>query len=42
MGNTRYFNRVLYIQRYYDIHDNIYFWRFWIMGFYFDTDKRNL
>jgi|OM-RGC.v1.031712125 hypothetical protein len=38
-GNTRFFNKWLYIQRYYDIYDEAHFWRFWILGFYFDTEK---
>jgi hypothetical protein len=41
-GNTKYFNRWLYVQKYYDIYNGVYFWRFWILGFYFDTDKNSL
>ena len=38
-GNTRFFNKWLYAQRYYDIYNDVHFWRFWILGFYFDTEK---
>ena len=41
-GNTKYFNKWLYVQKYYDLHNEVYFWRFWIIGFYFDTDKNYL
>ena len=37
--NTLFFNRIFYIQRYYDIFELEYIWRFWIIGFYFDTGK---
>jgi len=39
MQKTRFFNRVLYVQKYYDPFNEVYFWRFWILGMYFDTDK---
>ncbi len=35
-GNTRFFNRIFYIQRYYDIFIEKYIWRFWILGLYFE------
>jgi hypothetical protein len=41
-GNTKFFNRVLCIQNYYDIYNEVYFYRFWVLGFYFDTDKNSL
>ena len=34
-----FFNKWLYVQRYYDGWNDVYYWRFWILGFYFDTDK---
>ena len=34
-----FFNKWLYLQRYYDGFNDVYFWRFWILGFYFDNDK---
>lgn len=37
-GNTRLFNRVLYIQKAYNPYYDNYYWRFWVLGFYFDTD----
>ena len=39
--NARFFNRIFYIQRYYDYVDNVRFWRFWILGFYFNTRPKN-
>jgi hypothetical protein len=42
VGNTKYFNKWLYVQKYYDIYNEVYFWRFWVIGFYFDTDKNSL
>jgi len=39
-GNTRYFNKVFYVQRYYDLPNEEFIWRFWIVGFYFDTGKK--
>ena len=39
MPETRLFNRIFYFQKYYDIFDERYIWRFWIIGFYFDTGK---
>ena len=36
-----FFNRLFYIQRYYDFYNSVYFWRFWFLGFYFDTDKND-
>ena len=41
-GNIKFFNKWLYIQRYYDIYNGVYFWRFWVFGQYFDTDKNKL
>ena len=41
-GNIKFFNKWLYIQRYYDIYNDVYFWRFWVFGQYFDTDKNKL
>lgn len=41
-GNTKYFNKWLYFQRYYDFYNEVYFWRVWLLGFYFDTNKNSL
>jgi len=30
-GNTKYFNKWLYVQKYYDIYNKVYFWRFWLL-----------
>jgi len=40
-GNTRFFNKIFYIQ-YYDSYDDKYFWRFWVLWMYFDTDSNKL
>jgi hypothetical protein len=37
--NIKYFNKIFYVQRYYDVTIEEYIWRFWILGFYFDTGK---
>jgi len=37
-----FFNRIFYVQKYWDIFNQVYFWRFWILGFYFTTDKNKL
>lgn len=42
MRKTGFFNRVFYIQRYYDVFNGVYFWRFWLLGMYFDTDKNKI
>ena len=39
--NTRFFNKIFYIQRYYDIYIEKYIWRFWILGLYFETKLLN-
>jgi len=41
MGNTFLANKIFYIQRYYCIHDEVYFWRFWLFGCYFAFKKKN-
>jgi hypothetical protein len=33
------FNRMFYIQKYYCCFDDMYIWRFWILGFYFSNRK---
>jgi len=40
--NVRFFNKIFYIQRYYDTFEDCRFWRFWVCGYYFDTDKNNV
>jgi hypothetical protein len=42
MNNTRFFNKVFYIQKYYDYVNECVFWRFWFFGYYFDTDKNEI
>jgi hypothetical protein len=37
-GNTKFFNRIFYIQKYYDIFRERHIWRFWILGYYFEMD----
>ena len=29
------------IQKYYDIFNEEYIWRFWVLGFYFSTGKKD-
>jgi hypothetical protein len=41
-GNIRFFNRFFYVQRYFDYSVEKYIWRFWILGFYFDTGENVL
>lgn len=40
-GNTKFFNKIFYIQRYYCIFDELYFWRFWIIGYYIELKHKN-
>ena len=40
--NPIFFNKVFYIQKYYDVYNEVYFYRFWMLGLYFDTDKNSL
>ena len=40
MNNTRFFNKIFYIQKYYTPFEYKPFWRFWILGFYFDTNTK--
>lgn len=37
--NTFLANKFLYVQKYLDIDNQVYYWRFWILGFYFSTEK---
>jgi len=39
-GNTKFFNRVFYIQKYYDVYSEKHIWHFWIVGLYFDTGAK--
>ena len=39
MQTTRFGNKILYVQRYYCVHDEAYSWRFWFFGLYFTTRK---
>ena len=41
-GKPIFFNKVFYIQKYYDVYNEVYFYRFWMFGLYFDTDKNSL
>lgn len=41
-GNTKFFNRIFYIQKYYNAFPETHFWRFWVFGYYFDTEKNSL
>ena len=41
-GNTKFFNKIFYIQRYFDDYYEEWIWRFWILGFYFDTGSNDL
>jgi hypothetical protein len=38
-NNIKYFNRFFYVNKYYDVTIDEYIWRFWLLGFYFDTGK---
>lgn len=40
-NNTLFFNKYFYIQRYFDYtNPDKPIWRFWILGYYFDTSKK--